>query len=102
MTRSYWHTPIKAFAGQNSSKQWRSAQNRRYRSYCKNLMRHNNYELPDYCNMFGNEWDSPRDGKGWVGDYKYYKCPYICNNGFVYCTKDSHHCYKYYNEMMRK
>jgi len=105
MSRSYWHTPIKAHAGQNCSKGWRSAQNRKYRAYTRNLMAHERYDdIDPFCNKFGNEWDSPRDGKSWCGDIKYRKCPYasyLWSVG-IYCETGNHHCYKYYNELMRK
>lgn len=104
MSRSYWHTPIKANAGQNCSKEWRSKQNRKYRAYCKNRMRHEEYELPSYTCSFGNEWDSPRDGRNWCGESKYKQCP-VLERIFGYwrgCDKRGHRCYKYYKELMRK
>lgn len=105
MSRSYWHTPIKAHAGQNCSKGWRTDQNRKYRAYVRNLMSHEQYDdIEPFCNRFGNEWDSPRDGKSWCGDIKYRECPH--NNSIwgtrFYCEKGNHYCYLYYNELMRK
>lgn len=106
MSNSYWHTPIKAVAGQNCSKEWRSKQNRRYRHHCKQKVRTGQYELPNYNGYFGNEWDSPRDGKYWIGDIRHRECPfyydmYACHT--LRCSeKYGHFCYKYYNELMRK
>ena len=104
MTRSYWHTPIKAFGGQNCSKGWRSKQNRKYRAYVNNELRHERYEMSQYKGKFGNEWDSPRDGKGWCGEYKYIPCPHILRRwGYsTGCNGKHHHCYLYYKELMRK
>ncbi len=77
-------------------------------------MHHGRFDtLPGYYGRFGNEWDSPRDGKCWFGEYKWISCPHVkwygvypigCGtvvqrNGKV--TND-HHCYKYYAELMRK
>lgn len=106
MSRSYWKTPIKANCGQNCSKQWRSKENRKYRAYAKNLMRHELYDNIDpYCNRFGNKWDSPGDGKSWCGNIKYRKCPYIrymFHGVGVGCTDTVHFCHRYYDELMRK
>lgn len=105
MSRSYWHTPIKAWCGKNCSKQWRSDQNRKYRAYVHNMMAHEKYDyIEPYKGRFGNEWNSPRDGKVWIGNMKYRKCPYYlaCYDFRICCIKDRHHCYKYFEEEMRK
>lgn len=38
-------------------------------------MRHQRYDdIQEYCGNFGNEWDSPRDGKTHFFDMKYWEC----------------------------
>lgn len=75
MTRSVMHTPIISWCGHHSCKVWRTQENRRYRAYAKNLMRHAQYDsIQGYCGKFGNEWDSPRDGKYWYTRGKGKKC----------------------------
>lgn len=85
MSRSYKHTPINSWAGCHSALAWRTQENRKYRAYSKNEMRHDRWEIQDYCGKFGNEWDSPRDGKMWWNDGKGQDCVQT-----VYC-----HNYKY-------
>lgn len=75
MSRSRFKIPIMGIAGRVSCKLWRSKQNRKYRAYTNNLIRHHKYDdILAYKGRFGNEWDSPRDGKQWLGDWKNKKC----------------------------
>lgn len=109
MARSYKYTPIGGVTGSNSCKKWRSQENRRYRAYYKNLVRHGKYDdIQGYCGRFGNEWDSPRDGKTRIFQYKYWSCgqywwysPY--GERRFFCKDGDHwHCNEYYKQFMRK
>lgn len=113
MSRSYYHTPIMGITGRKSCKAWRSQENRRYRAYCKNLMRHEKYDdLPDYKGRFGNEWDSPRDGRFYFGKTKYRACILDEQHPFFPLTMERfkcmmynstyHFCYKAYEKDMGK
>jgi hypothetical protein len=110
MTRSRYHTPIQGVCGYKSCKAWRSGENRRYRAYVNNLMRHEQYDsIQGYCGKFGNEWDSPRDGKMYFGHMKNRPCGTVVYFISVYFTCreknwgiDHYNCHKYYLELMRK
>lgn len=109
MSRSYWHTPIRGWCGNGGCKEWRTQENRRYRSYVKTKLRTNidNWDnLQKYAGKYGNEWDSPRDGKGWVGDSKWRPCPHAYWwHGLMrmFCHDGKHfRCINHYKEMMRK
>ena len=106
MSRSRWKTPIVPWCHRSSCKGWRTQENRRYRAYVRDHIAHERYDsIQGYCGRFGNEWDSPRDGKGWIGEMKYRKCPYyryLYNGQWHGCETNIHFCSKYYWEMMRK
>ena len=66
MSRSRKHTPIMSWAICRSCKQWRTQENQLYRAYVRDMMAHELYDdIQGFCGKFGNEWDSPRDGKVW-------------------------------------
>ncbi len=99
--------------GRPSCKQWRSVENRRYRAYAKNLMRHERYDdIQVYKGRFGNEWSSPRDGWTYFGHYKNQPCVDRGNypgwrwwswlHGGCWLEKNVHFCHKAYKELMRK
>jgi hypothetical protein len=110
MSRSYWKTPISGVCRTSTScKEWRAKENGRYRSYVRDEIHHQRYHMiQDYRGKFGNEWDSPRDGKSWFGHIKWRKCPYgkywsiYRREWHTYCNNDDHLCYKYYAKLMRK
>lgn len=108
MSRSYRRTPIGGITGCNSAKAWRSQENRRYRAYVRDLMRHQKYDsIQGYGGRFGNEWSGPRDGKTHWFDLKNKPCntkPYFLY-GFVCqgCLNGEHRdCHIYYKKLMRK
>lgn len=109
MSRSYYHNPFMGVTGRSSCKWWRSSENRRYRAYVKNLIRHERYDdIQDFCGRFGNEWDSPRDGRCWFGHYKNTECisrdEVLSWPGWFGCwiEMDCHYCHKEYTRLMRK
>lgn len=112
MSRSYYHTPIMGVTGRPSCKSWRTQQNRRYRAYWKNLMRHGKYDdIQDYKGKFGNEWDSPRDGRTYFGEMKYRECIEEEYDAWIWTydgnykcvpNRNLHFCYEAYLTYMRK
>ena len=108
MARSYYHTPITSVTGCRSSKAWRRQENRRYRAYAKNHMRHGRYDdIQGYCGTFANEWHSLRDGKYWFGEVKYIECSsrqyYKWGMVITTCRPGHYHsCVLEYKKQMRK
>lgn len=114
MSRSRRYTPIMGIAGgrSRSCKSWRSKENRRYRKYIRNRMSCRyidpleSWDLLPYKNKWGNEWDSPRDGKQYFGDAAFVECPreFISIFGTIMkCDLGIHFgCKVDYNVWMRK
>ena len=66
MSRSYMHTPIKAICGYTSNKKFKQHEHRAERKTVHQMLDSGYEELPN-TKMYGNEWDSPRDGKVYQG-----------------------------------
>lgn len=95
--------------GRANCKNWRSQENRRYRAYSKNLLRHGEYDnIMSYKKKWQNPWDGPKDGSYWFGDLRYIECcSRVCIKWGIkvtYCDPDEdyHRCEFEYFEMMRK
>jgi hypothetical protein len=113
MSRSYYHNPFMGITGRSSCKWWRSSENRRYRAYAKNLIRHERYDdIQDFCGRFGNEWSSPRDGIQYFGGMKHRECismddlePFTWRwwlSERCWVEKNIHFCHKEYTRLLRK
>lgn len=115
MSRSRYRNPFMGVTGRSSCKAWRTQENRRYRAYAKNEMRHGRYDnIQGFCGNFGNEWASPRDGRVYFGDYKGVPCidktqhpewrwwSWINDRYGCWVEKDVHFCHKAYLELLRK
>jgi len=109
MSRSRLKTPIVGWGGNNSCKAWRTSENRRYRCYVRGEMVHERYDdIQAFEGGFGNEWDSPRDGKGWsvwgkdkpCGEHKSLFGYYV----WKCCPETGEHygCHVSYTQQMRK
>lgn len=79
MSRSIRHTPIISYHGYRSNKWFRHSENKAKRCRVKQQLHVGDYEDLPHDKEYGNEWDSPRDGKCWVGDMPYTKC-YYCRH----------------------
>lgn len=111
MSRSRKHTPVISWCGTRSCKAWRTQENGRYRAYAKNLVAHERYDdIQDFKGRFGNEWDSPRDGKYWYTAGKGKPCgtdtvysSWISGVFTPTCKGNDHwRCHKAYLKQMRK
>lgn len=113
MSRSYYHTPRMGITGRRSCKKWRQQENQRYRKYVKGLLIKEKYDdIVAYKGKWGNEWDSPRDGKFYFGHYKNVPCIPVLPHEITFywsgrpvrCSveKNYHWCHKEYKRMMRK
>ena len=72
MSKSKRKTPISAVTGCDGNKQFKQQEHRRERRTVRMQLQagREDWELP-HTKKYGNEWDSPRDGKMWFGDMKY-------------------------------
>jgi hypothetical protein len=68
MSRSYRHTPICAWASASTQKLFKSLSNRAFRHKVNRLCHTHQFDKLPHWREYGNEWDSPRDGKQWFGD----------------------------------
>ena len=69
MSRSYRHTPITGWcASRCSNKGFKQQEHRRERRTVKQILTYDYENDLPHPKAYGNEWDSPRDGKGWFGD----------------------------------
>lgn len=69
MARSYKKTPISGHCSSRGQKQFKVQEHRRERSRVRRDLRtlsEEDYDHPDK-QEYNNEWDSPRDGKFWLG-----------------------------------
>lgn len=87
MARSKWKTPICGMTSNCGQKLFRSQQNSKERKRVKQLLAVGKYEDLPHPKKYGNEWDSPRDGKRWFGNLEHHKDP---------------EWREYYKELMRK
>lgn len=55
------------FASSTNQKQFKQAEHSRERSAVRNLLKTGQYEVLPHPKKYGNEWDSPRDGKQYFG-----------------------------------
>lgn len=111
MSRSRRHTPICAYTCCESNKKFKIYEHQRERATVKKslivALRKGTEEeyLGPHPKKYGNEWASPRDGKGYFGEMKYRPCPYISR---IYkmnmCEGRGGHynCRVYYKQLMRK
>lgn len=68
MSRSKRKNPIMGWAGGTTAqKAFKKQEHQRERSIVKDLLKVGNYDILPHPKQFGNEWDSPRDGKGYFG-----------------------------------
>lgn len=71
MSRSYRKTPISSWTKSLSNKIFQNIEHRRFRKACKQKLHifHTDEDLilPS-TKKYGNEWDSPRDGKMYFGN----------------------------------
>lgn len=67
MSRSYRKTPIVGASCSRSNKRFKQYEHRAERKKIKQLLALGIENLP-HPKEYGNEWDSPRDGKNWFGD----------------------------------
>lgn len=67
MSRSKRKTPIISWAcyHRSAQKKYRSQQNRAKRRYVKVKLETQDFDLLPHEKEYGNEWNSPRDGKNW-------------------------------------
>lgn len=65
MSKSFRHTPITSVCG-NSNKPFKRYENRRARRKTKHLIIQG-ADIYPIKHDYGNEWDSPRDGKMYCG-----------------------------------
>lgn len=78
MTNSYKKTPIVSVASCSSNKKFKEFEHRKERKKIKMILVIQNVlgkleevqELLPHPKQYGNEWDSPRDGKLYFGDWK--------------------------------
>ncbi len=70
MGKSYKRTPISGSTSNKGQKKFRSQENRAKRRAVSRLL-HTGREIMPHEKEYGNEWDSPRDGKHWYGEGKY-------------------------------
>ena len=70
MARSRRHTPIIGLTGNRSpgQKLFKKQEHSRERSAIKQKLKQGEYENLPSPKQFGNEWDSPRDGKTYFGN----------------------------------
>lgn len=76
MSRSRRKTPISGWACSASNKVFKKNEHRRERRLV-NVLLHIGEETMPHHKKFGNEWDSPRDGKMWFGNYNYAATPFL-------------------------
>ncbi len=102
MSRSYKHVPIGGWTKSGSNLLFRSYENRRKRRRVTQTLHVGNYDsMPDE-KKYGNEWDSPRDGKTYFGTLLFQLCS-SCRWLWSFrqeCTCDERE--DYYQELMRK
>src|ERR1017187_7985541 len=66
MSRSHKKTPICGNCSTSGQKAFRSQENRSKRHRVKQLCHTGLYDKMPHDKEYGNEWDSPRDGKHWL------------------------------------
>lgn len=104
MSRSRRHTPISGICGtRESNKQFKVQEHRRERRAVKQRLQVEQEEMP-HPKEYGNEWDSPRDGKMWFGDMIGHAVPgWVATVWYGYdieeCIKERQ---KEYRKLMRK
>lgn len=109
MSRSYRKTPIIGTGGQTRMKWWKRKEHKRYRAYVRDKLNKGHYEtIQRFKGQFGNEWDSPRDGKMWFGELKGAACTHSGDPGKYWiagagCAEGRHiWCNFEYRRLMRK
>lgn len=70
MSRSSRKTPIMGFCSSKGQKRFKQQEHRRERRAVRVAL-HTGQEIMPHHKKYGNEWDSPRDGKYWFGYLKY-------------------------------
>ena len=79
MSRSFRKTPIMGISGGNScQKYFKKQEHSRERTLVHQQLNKLDCDLPS-PKQFGNEWDSPRDGKMWFGNCKYKQASLFIN-----------------------
>ena len=69
MARSRKKTPITANTCSESAKKFKVLEHRRERRKARQALQNAPEEVfPPHPKEYGNEWDSPRDGKHWFGN----------------------------------
>ena len=69
MSRSRRKTPICGWSTAVSNKPFKIQENRRHRRTSKQILKkHEDDTLLHHHRKYGDEWDSPRDGKQYFGD----------------------------------
>lgn len=76
MSRSHRSTPISSWCSVNAgSQRWfRESENRAKRHCVRQLLHTGKYDTLPHDKEYGNEWDSPRDGKMYFGDMLHKPC----------------------------
>ena len=64
MSRSYKKTPIGGWGSTTAQKKFKQQEHRRERAAIRSSILN---DILPHPKQFGNEWNSPRDGKGWFG-----------------------------------
>lgn len=102
MSRSRRKTPISGYTTSESNKPFKQQEHRRERRHVNCMLTVGKYDDMPHHKKYGNEWASPRDGKGWWGDYKYGGL----NSHWIWARQDRdehiRECKEFYKKLMRK
>lgn len=84
MSRSRRKTPIIGICGAGSQAWFRSMSWGRQRAEVRDRLITENWDIMPHPWSYGDEWDSPRDGKQYIGDDKWAKHK-DCDAKFSWC-----------------